>query len=310
MKKQGISVIIPTWNRVGFLEKAMGSVLAQTRPCDELIVVDDGSTDGTADLVRTMATVSGREIRYIFQENQGAAAARNRGIAEAGGGLLCFLDSDDWWDPEKLAVQEQAMQEHPGMLISHTREIWFRRGRRVNQKKKHAPPGGEIFDRCLAMCVVGMSTVMVRAEFFRRHGLFDESLVCCEDYDLWLRAAVHEEFLLVDRPLTFKNGGRPDQLSNRYRLGMDTFRIRSICRLLEQAHLTPVQRRLALAELERKCAIYGHGCIKHGRREEGEAYLALPDRYRKGAGPVPCGDADPSGRGRRSGETVRSPAFP
>ncbi|HFQ90111.1 MAG TPA: glycosyltransferase family 2 protein, partial [Desulfobulbus sp.] len=99
MKNQRISVIIPTWNRVGFLEKAIGSVLAQTRPCDELIVVDDGSSDGTADLVRTMASIAGREINYIFQENRGAAAARNRGIAAASGELLCFLDSDDWWDP-------------------------------------------------------------------------------------------------------------------------------------------------------------------------------------------------------------------
>ncbi len=284
MKKQRISVIIPTWNRVGLLEKAIGSVLAQTRPCDELIVVDDGSTDATADLVRTMAALSGHEIRYIHQENRGAAAARNRGIALAGGDLLCFLDSDDWWDPEKLAVQERAMQAHPDLLVSHTREIWFRRGRRVNQKKKHEPPGGRIFSRCLAMCVVGMSTVMVRAEFFQMHGLFDESLVCCEDYDLWLRASVHEEFLLVEQPLTLKDGGRPDQLSSRYRMGMDTFRIRSICRLLEQAALTPEQRRLALAELERKCIIYGKGCIRHGRREEGESYLALPDRYRA----APC----------------------
>ncbi len=299
MKNQRISVIIPTWNRVGFLEKAIGSVLAQTRPCDELIVVDDGSSDGTADLVRTMAAIAGREIRYIFQENRGAAAARNRGIAAASGELLCFLDSDDWWDPAKLEVQEQCMQEHPGILISHTRETWFRGGRRVNQKKKHDPPGGRIFSRCLAMCVVGMSTVMARAEFFQVHGLFDESLVCCEDYDLWLRAAVHEEFLLVDRPLTFKDGGRPDQLSSRHRMGMDTFRIRSICRLLEQASLTPRQRDLALAELERKCEIYGRGCIRHGRREEGEAYLSLPERYRQAPGAAAHGDRALSGREHR-----------
>ncbi len=298
MKNQKISVIIPTWNRAGFLERAIGSVLAQTRPCDELIVVDDGSTDGTADLVTTMAAISGHEIRYIRQENRGAAAARNRGIAAAGGDLLCFLDSDDWWDPEKLAVQERAMQEHPGLLISHTREIWFRRGRRVNQKKKHDPPGGEIFARSLAMCVVGMSTVMVRTEFFRLHGMFDESLVCCEDYDLWLRASVREKFLLVEKPLTLKDGGRPDQLSSRYRVGMDTFRIRAICKLLEQARLSPDQRHLALAELERKCTIYGRGCIRHGRREEGEAYLALPDRYRSRDCPASCDRLEPSDDGR------------
>jgi len=286
VKRTRISVIIPTWNRADFLARAIGSVLEQTRRCDELIVVDDGSTDATADLVATMAAAGGGCIRYIRQENRGAAAARNRGIAAATGDLLCFLDSDDRWDPAKLELQERAMAGHPHLLISHTREIWFRRGRRVNQKKKHDPPGGEIFARCLAMCVVGMSTVMVRPEFFRRHGLFDESLVCCEDYDLWLRASVHEEFLLVPQALTIKDGGRPDQLSSLHRVGMDTFRIRSICRLLEQASLSPEQRRLALAELERKCRIYGRGCIRHGRSREGASYLALPERYHHGHHPV------------------------
>ncbi len=274
-----ISVIIPTWNRVDFVCRAVDSVLGQTRAADEILVVDDGSTDATGSAIRALARESRVPIRYIFQENRGASAARNRGIAEARGRLLCFLDSDDRWAPQKLAVQLAAMEAHPRCRISHTREIWFRQGRRVNQKKKHAPAAGEIFQRSLRMCVVGMSTVMARRELFDRYGLFAEELLCCEDYDLWLRVSCREEFLLVDEPLTLKDGGRPDQLSAVHRLGMDTWRIRAICALLERGILDKNQSRAALAELRRKCTIYGNGCLKHGRPDEGRLYLGLPEKY-------------------------------
>jgi hypothetical protein len=276
-----ISVIIPTFNRAAFIEKALVSVLAQTRSCAEVVVVDDGSTDNTADVVSRVSRQSRIKIRYIYQENRGASAARNRGIAEAGHDLLCFLDSDDWWDCRKLEYQSAAMQRQPQYLISHTRELWYRKGKKVNQKNKHAPPHGQIFCRCLAMCVVGMSTVMVRRKLFDSYGCFDESLLCCEDYDLWLRVSGQEKFLLVDKPLTLKDGGRSDQLSAIHRLGMDTWRIRSICSLLESSRLSTEQYQLALAELDRKCTIYGNGCIKHGRPDEGQRYLSLPRKYAK-----------------------------
>jgi glycosyltransferase involved in cell wall biosynthesis len=274
-----ISVIIPTWNRADFVGQAVASVLGQSRPCDELLVIDDGSTDSTARVIEQVAAGSSVPLRYIHQENRGASAARNRGIAEARGDLLCFLDSDDRWVPEKLAVQVAAMEQSPQYLVSHTREIWFRRGKRVNQKKKHAPAEGDIFQRSLGMCVVGMSTVIVRRRLFDTYGGFDESLLCCEDYDLWLRVGCRERFLLVDEPLTIKNGGREDQLSAVHRLGMDIWRIRAICKLLDSGKLTTEQFNSALAELQKKCTIYGNGCIKHGRPAQGEKYLALPEKY-------------------------------
>jgi glycosyltransferase involved in cell wall biosynthesis len=278
-----LSVIIPTWNRVDFIGRALNSVLGQTCACAEVIVVDDGSSDATADVV---AKISGRSqipVRYVYQENKGASAARNRGIAEANYDMFCFLDSDDWWDRRKLELQHEAMVQYPQYLISHTRETWFRKGQQVNQKKKHAPPHGEIFSRALQMCVVGMSTVMCRRQLFEQYGLFNESLLCCEDYDLWLRVSCREEFLLVDEALTLKDGGRADQLSAIHRQGMDSWRIRSLCSLLDSSSLSPVQNLLALAELDRKCTIYGNGCIKHGRSEEGRKYLALPKQYARGA---------------------------
>jgi len=274
-----ISVIIPTFNRSLFLLPAMESVLAQSFTAMELIVVDDGSTDDTPELVAAMQRKSGTTpVIYIQQRNRGAAAARNTGIRAAAGDVLCFLDSDDTFVRDKLARQFARLEQSP-RLISHTRETWYRRGTLLNQKKKHHPPDGDIFQASLRMCVVGMSTVMIRRPLFEHYGLFDDTLPCCEDYDFWLRVSTKERFLLVDEPLTVKNGGRADQLSVRYRMGMDRFRIRSLVKLLEERNLDRHQYSLARKELERKCRIYGNGCLKHGREDEGLACLRIPQRF-------------------------------
>lgn len=274
-----ISVIIPTYNRRLFIKRAIQSVLNQETPCEELLIVDDGSTDGTDRVIESIEEASSVQIRYFHQENKGAAAARNYGIKEAKGKWLAFLDSDDWWDRKKLTLQLKAMEEHTQYSVSHTREKWFRNGRQVNQKKKHDPPHGEIFSRSLGMCVVGMSTVMAEKRLFERYGLFDESLPCCEDYDLWVRVSRQEQFLLIPERLTSKEGGREDQLSNIHRMGMDVFRIKALVKLLTTDDLSPGQRQEVVQELQRKCLIYGNGCLKHGHRHQGEIYLQIAKKY-------------------------------
>jgi len=276
-----ISVILPTFNRAGYLKRAIDSVIDQHRKPDELIIIDDGSTDNSTRVIQEACRRAEFPVHLLHRKNRGAAAARNAGILQARGEILCFLDSDDWWDPRKIALQSAQHLENPDICISHTREIWFRKGVRVNQKKKHTPANGFIFSACLKMCVVGMSTVMISRELFDRFGLFDPELPCCEDYDLWLRIAREVPFLLVDHALTLKEGGRPDQLSQIYRQGMDRFRIRSLCNLLESNLLAPDQEKETVAELERKCRIYGNGCIKHGRQREGEQYLNIPQQYQR-----------------------------
>ncbi len=271
---EAISVIIPTYNRRSLLEKTIDSVLSQTHALFELIVVDDGSIDDSRELI----TGYGRRVSYIYQSNQGPAAARNTGIRAARYSLLAFLDSDDRFDPRKLEIQGKAMIANPGILISHTEEVWYRRGKHLNQKKIHRKPAGDIYADSLRLCVVSMSTVMVRAEFFERVGLFDEYFPCCEDYDLWLRASLRCRFHKIPEALTFKEGGRLDEVSVIYRAGMDRFRISSILKILAEERLTENQRRLTEIELARKCRIYGNGCLKHGRREEGEFYLGLGRR--------------------------------
>jgi glycosyltransferase involved in cell wall biosynthesis len=270
-----VSVIIPTYNRQDLLARAIDSVINQTCRNFELLIIDDGSTDGTDKLVASY----GNAVRYLYQENLGAAAARNTGIKAARHELLAFLDSDDSFAPEKLAIQGAAMAARPDYLISHTDEIWYRRGRLLNQKNKHARQNGDLYRRCLELCAVGMSTVMARRRLFAEVGLFDEKLPCCEDYDFWLRASARFHFLLVPEPFTIKDGGREDQLSQIHRVGMDRFRIESIIKLIDAGELDPEQDELARRELLRKCTIYGQGCLKHGRGEEGERCLEIAARY-------------------------------
>lgn len=270
-----ITVIIPSFDRCRYLGKAIASVCTQSFPEYELIVVDDGSKDGTREEVTRLAPLYSTPINYIYQENMGAAAARNTGVRSARYDTVCFLDSDDWFMPGKLTKQYNALQDS-SCLVSHTREIWYRRGKVLQQKKKHQPPNGDIFYPSLRMCMVGMSTVMMHRSIFERYGYFDENLPCCEDYDFWLRVSAREHFLLVDDQLTSKNGGRSDQLSVKYREGMDRFRIRSLVKLLHDVDLTHRQFCWARDELERKCRIYGEGCIKHGKIEEGLSVLRIP----------------------------------
>ncbi|MBW2470584.1 MAG: glycosyltransferase [Deltaproteobacteria bacterium] len=267
-----VSIIIPTYNRKEFLSKAVDSVLAQSYPYYELIIVDDGSEDNTAELFASHDP----RIIYLRQENRGPAAARNSGIQKAKHELIAFLDSDDRFAENKLDLQVRAMQAEPTFLISHTQEIWYRKGSLLNQKKKHQKCNGDIFKRSLQLCAVGMSTVMMHRGIFERYGFFDEEYPCCEDYEFWLRVSTEQEFLLVDQPLTLKDGGRNDQVSTIYRMGMDKFRIQAIMKLLIIGKLTGNQKASALEELERKCQIYGRGCVKHGRVAEGKYYLNLP----------------------------------
>lgn len=272
---QGISVVIPTYNRGELLSRAIQSVFKQQYPCDEIIVVDDGSTDKTHELVAAHSKVKYPVVKYVYQPNKGPAAARNLGIKQSKYSFIAFLDSDDHWHKEKLKKQIAGMEKNPDILISHTREKWLRRGKHLNQKKKHQPSNGDIFEHCLQLCAVGMSTVMVRRELFELVGTFDETFRCCEDYDIWIRTSSKHPFLLIDAPLTIKEGGREDQVSYQYRIGMDKFRIRSIMSLLENGLLTEDQRNSCLRELQKKCRVYGTGCIKHNKVAEGEKFLEI-----------------------------------
>lgn len=271
-----VSVVIPTHNRAELLMRALESVYAQTRLPDEVIVVDDGSTDDTARQVHGNFP----RVRYHYQPNRGVSAARNAGIRCARGQWLAFLDSDDTWQPAKLQRQFHALQQAPGYRLCHSDEIWIRRGRRVNPMKKHAKHGGHIFQHCLALCAISPSSVIVHRSLLDEIGLFDETLPACEDYDLWLRLCAENPVLFVDEPLLVKYGGHADQLSRRY-WGMDRFRIRALEKILVTATLSAADRAAALAVLITKIGVYLNGARKRGKWQEAGDYEHKLDHYRR-----------------------------
>jgi len=262
-----VSVIIPTYNRRELVREAIASVLAQSFNDFELIVVDDGSADGTAEVVREFMGV-----RYVWQPNRGVSAARNSGVSLTSGELLAFLDSDDVWQPQKLEQQVTLFAQYPEAQICQSEEIWLRNGVRVNQHNKHRKIGGDIFARSLELCLVSPSAVMMRRELFERIGRFDEDLPACEDYDLWLRIAATIPVHLIDTPLVIKRGGHADQLSHKF-WGLDRFRATALCKLLASGVLSEEQRRQTEHVLRRKCMILAKGAEKRG--QDGGPYLAM-----------------------------------
>ena len=268
-----VSVIVPTHNRAHTLARALDSVLAQTRPADEIIVVDDGSDDETGQALERFTTV-----RVLRQENLGVSAARNAGIRAASGDWLALLDSDDVWLPEKLAWQCALIAAHPDHRLCHGNERWLRHGEPLKQLSKHRKRGGDIFEDCLPLCVISPSAVMLRHDLLTEVGLFDENLPACEDYDLWLRICAREPVLYVEQALLIKHGGHDDQLSRRF-WGMDRFRIRALYNLLTTQTLSPTQRQAAAAMLSHKARIFAKGARKHGRPEDAAHYEVLAKEF-------------------------------
>jgi glycosyltransferase involved in cell wall biosynthesis len=274
-----VSVIIPTYNRAALVREAVASVLAQTCQDFEVVVVDDGSTYGTA------AALAGyRDIRvHRHRRRRGVAAARNTGVAAARGEWLAFLDSDDLWLPDKLARQMAHLDNHPGLRLSQTDETWVRRGVRVNKPASHRKVGGRIFVPSLARCMVSPSAVILHRRLLEVHGGFDENLPAAEDYDLWLRLTWRYEVGLVAAPLVIKRGGHPDQLSRQW--GLDRWRIQALAKLLKDPDLPEAYARAARRTLAAKCAIYAQGCEKRGKSTEATFYRELGERA---TGPQPC----------------------
>lgn len=273
-----VSVIIPTFNRSRKLVRALRSVMKQRFRDYEVIVVDDGSSDDTYQALTSYMPM----IRYVRQQvNRGVSAARNSGIRRASAPWIAFLDSDDYWLEDKLAVQMEYLERNPGTLACQTEEIWIRDGRRVNPRKKHKKPSGDIFAQSLKLCLVSPSCVMLKRSLLDEIGFFDETLPAAEDYDLWLRISCRYPVYLINKALVVKEGGHEDQLSRGF-IGMDRFRIRAIVKLLRSGILTHTQQRRAIGELSIKCRIYGEGCMKRGRKGEGSFYLSLPERVASG----------------------------
>jgi glycosyltransferase involved in cell wall biosynthesis len=172
-----VSVIVPVYNCERYMAEAIGSVIGQAYRPIEVIVVDDGSTDGTAALVKSLDVT----IRYIYQRNRGPAAARNRGLAMARGDVIAFLDADDYWPTNKLEIQLKYLKENPGIEVVMGRIQCIGMFTEAESKIRFEGPDNTIVS-------VNLGSGIFRKSVFDKVGVFDESLRYFEDHDWFLRA--------------------------------------------------------------------------------------------------------------------------
>ena len=266
-----ISIVIPTYNRCELLKRAINSVLDQTINVREIIIVDNGSTDNTYEMISSLFP----EITYIYEKRKGVSIARNVGIKNCRSTWIAFLDSDDAWEPQKLEKQLFfSNNSNKKYRLIHTNEIWYKNNKFQNQLKKHEKSGGDIFQKSLQLCCISPSSVFIKKEVFDDYGFFDESLEVCEDYDMWIRITSKEEVGFLDIPLVVKYGGHDDQLSKKY-WGMDRFRIKSLEKNLKNNWFTAKQKKCVLNILIKKLSIISNGAKK---RDNEEIYRKYKDK--------------------------------
>lgn len=198
-RRPGVAVIIPTFNYARFVARAVQSVLDQTFPPAEVIVVDDGSTDETPDVLATF----GSRIRVIRQENRGVSAARNLGVEDASAPLVAFLDADDAWLPRKLEAQVAALQAHPGAGLVHCGVQDVDEDGRVLRRNTEGGEGWVAGDLLMMKPVVHAPScsMLIPRRVFDEAGGFDERLSTSADWDLCVRIAARLPFAFVPEVL-------------------------------------------------------------------------------------------------------------
>lgn len=258
-----VSIIIPTFNRRDYLPIALDSVLAQTYTDYEIIVIDDGSSDDTRDILLPYA----QRIRYFYQENRGIAGARNRGIAESRGACIALLDSDDYWLPRKLERQMALLKENPQWGMVATRCSSIAADGRFRKQNRPGKSGWVLTD-LFRSNFIRTSSALITRECLDRIGLFDTSLPECEEYDLWLRIAHRYPIGFINEPLTVytdnPHGVSTDSLAGRL------VRIK----VLEKEYLREcIPRSLYRRRMARNYHYLGRHYLKRGEEREGKKYL-------------------------------------
>jgi glycosyltransferase involved in cell wall biosynthesis len=275
-----LSVVILTYRCAQYLPEAIESVLAQTYRDFEIIVVDDGSTDNTQEVLARY----GDQIRVIRQSNQGSAAARNAGILTARGEYIAFLDADDVWLPKKLEKQVSLIEERPevGWVYSDHRqfdESGLRASSFFEQNGLRPPPEGWILRKLVWDCITSTITVLARASCFREVGLFHTSLPRGQDYDMWLRLAGRFPVGCLDEVLALYRE-HSAQVTSRTRSGLieyHTWRVLRKFALGRYRGLPPEVRREARAILRWRMAEYasrvGEVALAGGHRGAARRWL-------------------------------------
>ncbi|MGA1862150.1 glycosyltransferase [Deferribacter thermophilus] len=224
-----VSVIIPVKDRIDSLKDAIESVLWQTYKNFEIIIIDDGSSID----IKKELTPYLNLIKFIKLENNlGVSAARNTGIKAAKGEFIAFLDSDDLWLPKKLEMQLNYMEKE-GVEVCHTNEFWYKKGKFINQGKKHEKFGGHILLKILDHCRISPSSFIAKKTVFEKVGYFDEHLKIAEDYDLWLRVSLFYKIGYLKTPLIVKRFFLNDHLST-HEKHIEFYRLLSLAKFLNR----------------------------------------------------------------------------
>ena len=240
-----ISVIMPCYNAAGFLSEALESVLGQTYPSIELIVVDDGSTDDSLAILRGY----GDRIKLVTQPNQGPYPARNNGLEHAAGEYIAFLDADDWWRPDCLEKLHEALDRCNSCALSYCG--WHSVGLKGKRGEPYVPPDYELQDKATRF-LKGAAPWPIHAALVRRGvidevGGFDLDLGTCMDYDLWLRIAVAKPIVRVPEVLAFYRHHDSGQItSTQWKQAKNSWLVKR--KFLREhpelaAHLSPSDRR-------------------------------------------------------------------
>jgi len=259
-----IAAVIPTYDRAAMCEAAVRSVLAQTRPADETVVVDDGSRDDTE--ARLAPYAGDGRIRYVKQANAGAADARNRGVREASAEWVAFLDSDDRWLPRKLEAQAAFLAAHPRVALVASSYMKDEAGD-LFERERHGRTGRVFLDLFIANWV-RTSTVVMRRDLFLEIGGFQQKFSPCEDYDLWLKVARDHEVGYLAEPLaTYTH--HPGGISRAALKSRKLF----IHILEENDDPALVPRAVYRRRMAYLCTRVAKHCLREGLREEAREYF-------------------------------------
>ena len=263
MSEPNTSVVMPAFNAEATIAASIDSILEQTRQDFEVIVVDDGSTDRTAEIVAGF----GDSVRLLRQENRGPSAARNLGVAEARGEWIAFLDSDDRWHRDMLRSRMAALERDGAAGLAYT-NCWNTDGDSLlplNRGAQRTAYSGWVFTRLISENFLTTSTVLVRRALLQQVGGFDEEMRISEDYDLWLRLARITRFVFVDRPLAF-------YLHPSTTFGDLDERLDARLRILGKLQGNPAPELLGHGGMQEFCFRYeyhlGHRYLRVGRRSQ------------------------------------------
>lgn len=276
-----VSAIIPSYNRAHLCARAVRSALEQVNASIEVIVVDDGSTDGTQSLLEAEF---GARVQVVWQPNQGVSAARNSGITRASGEFIAFLDSDDQWLPHKTERQLHWLLSRPdyGMVLCDLITV-DADGREIRRtcRRDNIPSDGHILEHLLSAPYLVPSSVMIRRSVIDDVGSFDTGLATAEDLDFHLRVAARHRIGLLEEHLVLIGATGPDGLSALARTNYD--HVEAVLRFLRSHRqlITPRRRERALFDLY---WLNARSTAREGRTPEAMRFLGYAVRHVRSPG--------------------------